>query len=631
MRTRKTKSLLLFVAILSVVIGITSMTRLQSAGASTTAGALNAQQQSWSATGSLSVARSLHTATPLANGKTLVVGGINVINPCCTNTGVAELYDPATGQWSATGSPSGPRSNHVAARLRNGKVLIAGGNGDPFSALLKTVEIYNPDTGAWSPANDMNVARQSPKAMLLADGRVLVTGGVVSGGFTNTAEVYDAATNTWTPTNTMNSARVLHTVTLLSNGKVLAAGGSAANFNPIQQGSAEIYDPATNAWTPTGELTTRRITHSAILLANGKALISGGGAGSNGPIVNNAELYDPATGQWSQTGGLTTPRVNHSLTLLPNGNVLAAGGASATAGGLLRSSELYDPGSGGWTAGADLNSGRQNHTATLLSNGKLLVVGGSGGGQLNSAELYDSGAAALASVSAANYSFGVAPESIVAAFGSNLATTTQAASSTQLPTTLAGVSVRIVDAAGVERLAPLFIVTPSQINYQMPPGAAAGPSLVAVTSGGNFIAGGVAEGVIVAPGLFSADASGQGVAAALVFRRKGNGAESYEPVARFDSALNRFVAAPIDLGPESDQVFLILYGTGVRFRSALSAVSCAIGALDSEVLFADAAPGYVGLDQINVRLSRALTGRGVVDVALSVEGKAANIVRIGIQ
>jgi hypothetical protein len=152
MGTRKKEGLLLFIAILAVVIGMTSTTRLQSAVASTAVGALNSQQQSWGATGSLGVARSLHTATPLPNGKLLVVGGINIINPCCTNTGVAELYDPATGQWSATGNPSGPRANHIAVRLRNGKVLIAGGNGDPFSALLKTVEIYNPDTGTWSPA-----------------------------------------------------------------------------------------------------------------------------------------------------------------------------------------------------------------------------------------------------------------------------------------------------------------------------------------------------------------------------------------------------------------------------------------------------------------------------------------------
>jgi uncharacterized protein (TIGR03437 family) len=593
-----------------------------------------AQQPGWSATGALGTARSLHTATPLANGKVLVVGGINNRNPCCVNTGVAELYDPATGQWSATGNPSTPRANHIAVRLANGKVLIASGNGDPFSNILNTAEIYDPESGTWSPAGNLNVARQSPRATLLADGRALISGGMVVNGttasFTNTAEVYDPATNTWTPTSPMNSGRVLHTVTLLPNGKVLAAGGTAANFRPILQGAAEIYDPATNAWTLTGEQTTPRMTHTATLLANGKVLLTGGSSdGAN--ITAGAELYDPATGQWSATGGMTTPRVLHTLTLLPNGKVLAIGGASANTGGLLKSSELYDPATGAWASGAELGAERLNHTATLLPNGKVLAVAGSGVGQLTSAELYDSGAATVASVSAASFVPGAAPESIVAAFGSNLATATQAASSLPLPTTLAGVSVRVRDGAGVEHLAPLFFVAPGQINYQIPAGAAAGQALVAVTSAASLVASGVVEIVSIAPGLFAANANGQGVAAAVALRIRANGAQSFEPIARFDAGQSRFVFTPIDLGPEGDQVFLILYGTGIRFRSAPSAVSVLIGGVGGEVLFADAAPGFVGLDQVNMRLPRSLAGRGEVDVALSVDGRAANAVRVCIR
>ena len=135
----------------------------------------------------------------------------------------------------------------------------------------------------------------------------------------------------------------------------------------------------------------------------------------------------------------------------------------------------------------------------------------------------------------------------------------------------------------------------------------------------------------VAPGLFSANADGQSVAAAVVLRIKADGAQIFEPVAQFDAGLNRFVAAPIDLGPASDKVFLALFGTGIRFRSALSAVKAAIGGTDSEVLFADAAPGFVGLDQVNVRLPRSLAGRGEVDVAMSVDGMAANKVRVSVR
>src|SRR5262249_14963255 len=206
------------------------------------AGVTQVKAQAWSAAGSLGTARSLHTATPLANGKVLVVGGINVISPCCVTTGAAELYDPATGQWSATGSLSAPRANHIAVLLHNGKVLIASGNGAPFGNILTSAEIFDPETGTWSPAGNLGVPRQSPKATLLANGKVLVAGGVNT-AFLNNAEVYDPSTNSWSPTGAMNSPRALYTMTLLPDGRVLAAGGSSS-FSQPALASAELYDPA---------------------------------------------------------------------------------------------------------------------------------------------------------------------------------------------------------------------------------------------------------------------------------------------------------------------------------------------------------------------------------------------------
>jgi uncharacterized protein (TIGR03437 family) len=248
---------------------------------------------------------------------------------------------------------------------------------------------------------------------------------------------------------------------------------------------------------------------------------------------------------------------------------------------------------------------------------------------------------ALASVSAASFlGAELAPESIVAGFGQNLSTTTQVATGLPLPTELAGTTVKVLDSAGivrlagalnvasVERPAGLFFVAPTQVNYQMPPGTAAGQATVTITSGSGAVSTGTVNIASVAPGLFSANASGQGAAAAVVFRRRADGSESFEPVARFDQAQGRFVTVPIDLGPETDQVFLILYGVGFRFRSSLSAATVAIGGVNSEVLFAGDAPGFVGLDQANVRLSRSLIGRGEVDVVLTVDSKAANTVRI---
>jgi len=580
-----------------------------------------AQQPSWNATGSLGTARTQHTATLLANGKVLVVGGFSVVNPCCKIAGAAELYDPATGQWSATGGPMAPRFRHLALQLANGKVLIVG------EAAINA-EIYDPDTGAWTTAGNPGVDFLDPEGVLLTDGRALVTGGFVAGSGFIAAKIYDPTTNAWSSTGAMNKERFLHSITLLPDGRALVAGGVSGQ--PLR--TTEIYDPATNRWTLTGDLVSPRAGHQAVLLANNKVLIAGG-VGAIEDDFASAQLYDPATGRWSATGAPTTLRFQHTLTLLPNGKALAIGGFSDN------SAELYDPSTGRWTLTAQLRAARQNHTATLLLNGKVLVVAGNSLSLspppetiFSSAELFDSGAPSIANVSAASFAAGpVAPESISVAFGANLAANTQTAGELPLPTELAGVSVRVRDSLSVERLAPLFFVSPGQVNYQIPSGTAGGQATVTVTSGGGVLAVGGAVIANVAPGLFSANADGQSVAAAVVLRIKADGAQIFEPVAQFDAELNRFVAAPIDLGPASDQVFLALYGTGIRFHNGLSAVSASIGGTNSEVLFAGAAPGFVGLDQINVRMPRSLAGRGAVDVELSVDGRAANNVRVSVR
>jgi uncharacterized protein (TIGR03437 family) len=240
-------------------------------------------------------------------------------------------------------------------------------------------------------------------------------------------------------------------------------------------------------------------------------------------------------------------------------------------------------------------------------------------------------AGAVANVSAASFTGAtLAPESIVSAFGTALATATQVATTLPLPTTLAGTTLRIRDSAGAERPAQLFFVSAGQINYLMPAGLANGAATITVTGGDGAVSIGVVQVAAVAPGLFSANANGQGVASGLALRVRGE-TQTFEPIAQFDSAQNRFVTAPIILGPEGDQVFLILYGTGLRNRSSLANVTCTIGGVSAPVLYAGESPGFVGLDQVNIGpLPRSLAGRGEVDVVLTVDGSPANIVRIRI-
>jgi uncharacterized protein (TIGR03437 family) len=235
---------------------------------------------------------------------------------------------------------------------------------------------------------------------------------------------------------------------------------------------------------------------------------------------------------------------------------------------------------------------------------------------------------ALASVSAASFTPALAVEAIAAAFGLSLATATQAATAIPLPVTLAGTTVKVRDGAGVERLAPLFFVSSQQVNYQVPPGTDLSGAVVTITNGAGTVSAGTALIGRVAPGVFSANADGQGVAAAIILRVKADGSQTYEHVASFDPTQNRFITAPIDFGPETDQLFLILFGTGIRYHNSFSGVRARIGETPMEVLYAGAQGDFVGLDQVNLRLQRSLAGRGEVDVALTVDDIKANTVKV---
>ena len=196
----------------------------------------------WTVTGNLVTARYGHTSTLLPNGQVLVAGGIGVgvgdiacQGQNCVALASAELYDPATGMWTATGSMAFKRFGHTATLLFSGKVLVAGG----FKS--KSAELYDPATGVWTATGSMGVARASYPATLLQNGQVLVVGGLQQGNPAFGAELYDPATGVWTRTSNMGSGRQIPAASLLLNGQVLVSGGYSGRFFILAQ--SQLYNP----------------------------------------------------------------------------------------------------------------------------------------------------------------------------------------------------------------------------------------------------------------------------------------------------------------------------------------------------------------------------------------------------
>jgi N-acetylneuraminic acid mutarotase len=299
----------------------------------------------WSVTDNLNVARANAQALRLANGLVLTAGGC-VSNCQGSVTSTAELYNSTTRVWSITGAMTRPRTFFGAVMISGGRVLVMGGctvlNANGCGSATATAEIYNPATGKWTATGSMRVARNAFPATVLPNGKVLVAGGSSAAGDSlSSSELYNPATGTWTLTGRMNVARSDHTAILLATGNVLVAGGE--NISGTSTVKAELFNPLTGKWTLTGNLNVSRVEHTAALLSNGKVLVSGGMnvTLTTTTVLSSAELYDPVARTWSRTGFLHNARAGHTSTLLHSGVVLDAAGSGPT--DELISAETYTP------------------------------------------------------------------------------------------------------------------------------------------------------------------------------------------------------------------------------------------------------------------------------------------------
>jgi Galactose oxidase, central domain/Kelch motif len=301
------------------------------------------------------------TATLMRNGQVLITGGVALDT---TASPVAEVYDSARGGFLITGGLLTGRTYHTATLLDNGKVLIAGGiaaDGRP----VRASELYDPGEGGFDATGNMITPRFDHAATLLPNGKVLITGGDTTTALVtdiSAAELFDPATGIFNPTGEIK----------------------------------RYYDPEANIFWKQGSMNAIRAQHTATLLRDGQVLIAGGGD-ATGTAQALAELYDPATGKFTTVAPMNSTRKEHRAVLLANGDVLIVGGVDA-AGRVLASAELFNPSTNRFTltttafpgTGGNMSAPRYGNSATVLNDGRALIAGGSNAGDiLNTAELYD--------------------------------------------------------------------------------------------------------------------------------------------------------------------------------------------------------------------------------------------------
>jgi uncharacterized protein (TIGR03437 family) len=495
------------------------------------------------------------------SGDTIVIGADRVNGA----RGAAYVFTRSGGAWSQrqklAGDATGFQNEFGVSVAIDGDTIVIGARGDDIGAVANqgSAYVFVRSNGNWIRQQKLLAGDGSANDIfgdaVAISGETIVVGarGDDIGGNSDqgSAYVFTRSAATWSLQEKLvaddGAANDRFGDKVAISGRTIVVGASLADIGrKINQGSAYVFTDETTVWFQRQKLVARDAEaddrFGVSVAISGDTIV----VGASNENRNQGSVYF----------FMRNPTVFHS------GAKLTA--ADPTGGDLFGASVAISGNT--FVAGAPKYSGNRGAVYALRAPANKTSI---------------------ACVSAASFvRNALATESIIAAFGDELAKSVEVAASQPLPTALAGTSVNLRDSVGVERLAPLFFVSPGQINFQVPAGVAPGRAEVTVIRDGETVATGSPMIEAVSPGLFSADSTGRGPALGVALRVKADGSQQFEPIARYDDEQRRFVAAPIDLGAANDRVFLILFASGARYRSSLGSVSVQIGGESLAALYA---------------------------------------------
>lgn len=359
----------------------------------------------WHTAGHLQEARNATNVVVVGTGDVLVVGSdyqtswLSACGAATNGSDSVEIGDPSAQTWEKTDSLSAPREAPVVVALRDGQTLMTGGQrGENFEpAAFSSTYVFDPSTRRWSRSGLLNTARSGAAGVALPDGRVLVAGGVFLDAATtprilDSAELWDPGSGRRSRTGRLAEPRLDASAVALTDGRVLIVGGIARREDaPLEQASAEVYDPLSGQWSSAGTLEAARPGFVLVALADGGALAAGGlgnrGLGERLPVPT-VERFDPVSNTWSAAADLPVAVAGAAAVRLADGLVLIAGGsarppvqidpdAGTYKSGLIADAAIFDPETGTWLVIAPMPTPRAGASAVLLPDGSAVFAGGS--------------------------------------------------------------------------------------------------------------------------------------------------------------------------------------------------------------------------------------------------------------